>query len=289
MAEQGKVPIQESVGAALAFLRQNLSLIGAGAGIGAASLALIAVASLQAPMLALPLALVSTLVSAFVYAAFTRAALSGAGAVSANLLADGGRVWASMAVVGFFLFIVFVVLAIPGFIILGAVIGGQYMSELEAAQGDEAASLELMGRIASENPGLLLGFALFYAFVWLALTSRLFVAAPASVDQQRILSFETWKWTKGEMLRILGARLLLLGPAYILVSALSYVLGVIMGVNVMDPASLASFAQANVAVYAGFTFAAGFIQIGLYRALEAGLSAYLYRGLKPNEAAPSSS
>ena len=283
MAEAGKVPVQESVGAALRFLRENFGFVAAGAGIGAAGLTLVAVASLQAPMLGLPLALLSTFVGAFVYAAFTRGALSGASAVNANLLADGGRVWASMAIVGFFLFIVFVVLAIPGMIMLGVMIGPRYLADLQAAQGDDAASLDIMGRIASENPVLLLGFALFYAALWLALTSRLYLAAPASADMQRILTFETWKWTKGNMLRIMGARLMLLGPAYVLVNALAYLAGVGLGLNVMDPVSTVAFAQSNVALYAVFSFAVGFIQILIYRGLEAGLSAYLYRGLKQQD------
>ena len=138
-----------------------------------------------------------------------------------------------------------------------------------------------MERIASENPLMLLGFCLFYGLVWLALTSRLFLAAPASVDNKRILTFETWAWTKGNLLRIIGARIILLLPAYVLVSALSYILALALGVNMMDPTSIASFAERNAMLYGLLAFVSGFVQIGLYRSLEAGLSAYLYRGLKP--------
>jgi hypothetical protein len=286
MAEEGKVPVQESVGAALRFLRENIGAIAIVSAIGAAALAALSVVAVKAPGVSLIGALLATFASAAIYAALTGAALTGAGGMTQRLIADGGRVWASMAVVGFFLVIVFTVLAIPGLIVFGVVVGPRYMDQLEAAQGDEAASIELMSRIATENPGILLGLGLFYAAIWLALTSRLFLAAPASVDQKRILTFETWAWTKGNMLRLAGARLMLLLPAYILVSAVSFFIAAPLGMNMMDPASVVAFAQANVFGYGLFLFVSGFIQIGLFRALEAGLSAYLYQGLKSSAPAP---
>ncbi|MEJ0061229.1 MAG: hypothetical protein WDM79_17415 [Terricaulis sp.] len=123
--------------------------------------------------------------------------------------------------------------------------------------------------------------ALVYILIWLFLSSRLFLAAPATIDNNRILTFETWKWTKGNMLRIAGARVVLLLPAYILVFALTALVGRGIGVNVFDPASSVAYAEASPAMFALFNGVSVFVSTLLYRALEAGLSSYLYQGLKP--------
>ena len=132
---------------------------------------------------------------------------------------------------------------------------------------------------------LLLTF-LFYAILWFALTSRLYLAAPASAEQGRILTFETWSWTKGQTLRITAARLMLLAPAYVLVSALSLLIGRAVGIDILNPMTAAEVAQANSLLYLGFVFVSGLINLALYTALEAGLSIYLYRGLKPADTPP---
>lgn len=279
MAEAGKVPVKESVGAALQFLRDEVRLSAMIAVGGGLFFTLAGVVSVLSPGLALLLPLVSTFVAALIYAALVGAALGGRG--SERWLADGARVWAAMAVVAFFLLIVFVVLGIPGVIIFVAMIGSRYGTQLQEVSGDEAATLTLMQQILTENPAIVLGFVLAYGAIWLALTSRLYLAAPASVDQQRILTFETWSWTKGSMLRIMAARLMLLAPAYVLVSAVSYIIAAALGVNVLDPASVTALAQNNMAAYALFSFVTAALQLFLYRSLEAGLSSYLYQGLKP--------
>jgi len=127
---------------------------------------------------------------------------------------------------------------------------------------------------------------LFYGAVWMLLTSRLYLAAPASVDQRRVLSLETWAWTKGSVLRITAARLLLLAPANILVGAIGHLIGRALGMNTLDPASVAALAAANPAGYLVYILIAAFLSFALFSSLEAGLSSYLYRGLKPAGAAP---
>ncbi|MGE0595228.1 MAG: hypothetical protein AB7P07_02605 [Hyphomonadaceae bacterium] len=284
MADAGRVPVKESVGAALQFLRADLRTSATLAIVGGLLLTLTGVAATLSPALSMPLSLASTFVSAVIYAAFIGSALGAGG--SQRWLPDGGRVWAAMAVVAFFLLIVFVVLGIPGVIIFAGMIAPRYGAELEQVSGDEAATLALMQRILTENPGVVLGFCLVYGAIWLMLTSRLYLSAPASVDQRRILTFETWSWTKGSMLRITVARLMLLAPAYVLVAAVSYILAAALGVDVLDPTSLVSLAQNNLPGFVAFSFLSASLQIFVYRSLEAGLSAYLYQGLKPADSAP---
>jgi hypothetical protein len=275
------VPIRENVGAALRFVRENLRFVAVVAALGAAATTLVSLLGLMAPTLSLLTGIVSGLVQAFAYAAFIACLMFGAGAVRARWAADGGRVWAAMVVIGFFLFIVFFVISIPVMIALIAGPLAPYVSELQSAGSDQGAVMMVMTRFAEENPATLLLVFLFYAAIWFFLTSRLYLAAPATVEQGRILSFETWKWTRGATLRIIAARLLLLLPANVFVGALSYLVGRLVGIDALDPAASAAAVGANPLGFAAYAFVATFITFALYLALEAGLSSYLYRGLKP--------
>lgn len=285
MAEAGKVPVRQSVGAALRFVRENWRFLAVISAMGAGASALITAFSMAMPALGIFAALAQGAAQACVYGAFTAATLYGAGAVRARWTGDGLRVWGAMAIVFFFLFIVFTVITIPVLITLFAGPLSRYLADLQTAGEDQAAVLAVLTRFAEENPGVLLAVALFYLGVWLLLTSRLYLSAPASVDLGRILVFETWKWTKGAMLRIAGARLLLLLPANILVGALGYIVGRLVGLDTLNMGAMAEAATANPTATLIYTSIASFLTFALYSALEAGLSTYLYLGLKP-EAAP---
>jgi hypothetical protein len=80
--------------------------------------------------------------------------------------------------------------------------------------------------------------------------------------------------------------LLLLLPANILAGALGHLAGRLVGLDSFDPATVVAAATSNQAGYLAYIFVAGFISFALYSSLEAGLSSYLYRGLKPAQAAP---
>ena len=284
MAEN--VPIRESVGAALRFVRENIRFIAVASLAGAAALTLITGLNLAAPQFAFVTWILARVVEAMVYAALLGASLVGSAPVRTRWLNDGMRVWAAMAIIAFFLLIVMFV----AFMIAGVVMAvgplAPYMADLTAAGSDEAAVMAVMVRFAEASPVAVLLFTLFFATIWLLLTSRLYLAAPASVEQQRILTFETWSWTKGAMLRITSARLLLLIPANLFVGAISYLVGRLIGINTLDPATHAAAASSNPVGYLAFVFVTGVLTFALYAALEAGLSSYLYRGLKPVEPPP---
>lgn len=215
------VPIRESVGAALRFVRENIRFIAIVAATGAAALTLVGAINLAAPGLALVTTIASTFLHAFVYAAFIGAAVFAPGDVRGRWLSDGLRVWAAMAIIGFFMLIVMFAASMVASIILVAGPLGPYLQELQAAGNDDTAVLAVMTRFAEQSPGTILTLMLFLGGIWILLTSRFYIAAPASVDQQRILTFETWKWTRGAMLRITGARMMVLAPAYILLFAVA--------------------------------------------------------------------
>lgn len=287
-APEGKVPILDSVGAAMRDWRANLKFNLITGLIGAAALTLISFLSLSAAgnsSVAMLLSLASTVVGAFVFATFLGLYEYGPSRLRERLPSDGMRVWCAMAVVGFFLFIVCVVAGIPAFALLMTALS-PYYGEIEAVADDQAAVFAIIERFAQENAGLILAVVLVYGVIWLLLTSRLYLAAPATVSAQKILTFETWSWTKNNMLRICGARLLLLAPASILVFAVQALAGGAVGANAFDPNSVAAAIMANPAGYGLTIFIGHAFNFTLYRGLEAALSTYLYRGLRPSVTSP---
>lgn len=285
----GDLSIRECVGEALRFVRENLSFVGGAALLGGVFAAFIALLAATIPQVGLLTSIASTLVQAFVYAALVGAALFGAGAVRGRIGADGGRVWAAMAIIGLFLAIVmFIAVSTPVVMVLLAGPMAPYVDDLQAAGSDQSAVMAVMLRFLEENPLAVLLTTLFYFVIWYILTSRLYLAAPASVDQGRILTFETWSWTKGATLKIIGARLMLLIPAYVLTFALNYLVGYPFGIDPANPASIAAVAQNNLPIFFFYAAISGFVSLALYSSLEAGLSTSLYRRLKPAAAEPAS-
>ena len=277
----GAVPVRESVGAALRYVRENVRFIASIALLYAVVSTLIAGLTLSVPQLGVLTMVANGVVQAFCYGALTAGALFGVDTVRSRWPRDGWRVWSSMVVVGFFMTIVMFVITIPVTIALVAGPLGSYAADLQAAGSDQDAVLQIMIRFVEENPLAVLVTALFFFVVWLLLTSRLYLAAPASVDAGRTLTFETWKWTRGATLRITWARFMLLVPAYALMFALTALLGRVFGFNVLDSASLQAAVAANPIGVIIFEFITSFIVLAIYASLEAGLSAYLYKGLNP--------
>ena len=278
------VPIRESVGAALRYVRENLRFIAIVAGIFAVASTLVSAVALAVPQAGIFTMVANGIIQAFCYGALIAGTLYGADSVRARWTQDGWRVWASMVVVGFFMVIVLFVVTIPASIALVAGPLGRYAEDLTAAGSNQQAVLEIMTRFVQENPGAILITMMFYFIIWLLLTSRLYLAAPASVDAGRILTFETWKWTKGAMFRITWARFMLLVPAYVLMFAISMLLGRLFGFSPFDAASMQAAVSANPIGIIIYEFISSFIVLTLYASLEAGLSSYLYRGLKPADA-----
>jgi hypothetical protein len=279
--------IRDSVGEALRFSRENWRVIASVGAAGAVTTAALTWIGLLVPVFGIFTGIASGFVQAFVYAALIGAVLFGASAVRGRVGGDGMRVWAAMVVVGFFLLIVFFVLSIPVFMALFAGPLGAYTQQLEQAGSNQEAVRGVMITFAEENPLAVLIVMLFYAAIWFLLTSRLYLAAPASVEQNRILTFETWAWTKGSALRITGARLLLLLPANVLAGALGYLIGRGFGVDTLNLAADAAAIQANPTGFVAYVLISSFITFAVYSALEAGLSSNIYRSLRQDVSPPS--
>jgi hypothetical protein len=274
----GKVPIFQSVQATFTAWREGLvgTLPAAGlvALVAAGMTLLLGPSAATNPMLGFVSQAVLGVAMAIFFAGVMGPTFGKPGGLNAGSVAGGLRVFGAMAVIGFFLLIVFVVAMIPGIAVFATALT-PYMTQLEAAQGDPAATMTILQQVMTENPAVFILLGLIYGFVWMALTSRLFLAAPASVDAGKVMSFDTWSWTKGNMLRIMAARLLLLVPAFFVTAAFASILGPLLGVQAgvvagVNPVSLGAFAGVN-----------GFVSTLIYSGLEARLAAFLHAGLRP--------
>ena len=272
----GQVSVREVVGAAFPWVRAQWRVVLIASAIGALAMAAITVVGVASPIVAIAADVAGWLVQAFVYSMFLQAALSGKAAFDA---AVGLRVFAAMMIVGFFLFLAFFVLMIPGAMVLLIGPMSPYLHDMQQAGQDQAAMMQVVTRFAQENPAPLLAFIAFYAILWFLLTSRLYLAAPATAAAKRVLTFDTWAWTRGHTLKIVGARIMLMAPAFVLMATLTYLAARLLGI---DLSSAASAAAPQFSLYVAFD---RMVFFAVYLALEAGLSVALYRALKPGEAA----
>lgn len=277
---QGKVPIVESIQAAWSTARRMAPGLAPAAAVAAALAALFNFLSLQNASGSPALQLVESLGAGFALALFAATAMVGALGGPTALNAAGARLavklFAAMIVIGFFLVILFTVAAIPGFIILGAALA-PYSDDLKKASGDPDATMQFLS--AHSEPFVAL--AIVFSLIWLAVTSRLYLAGPASVAEDRVATFETWKWTQGNLLRIMATRLGALLPLAIVSSMIQLGVTTALGFDALDPIGLAEKAVAAPAKFAIVTFVSAFVNFLVYASCEAALSTYLYRGLKP--------
>jgi len=272
-----QVSARESVGSALRFVREHWRLVAIMAAVGAALTAALVALSQSSPIVAIFADVANWLVQAFVFAALVKAALGNAQRIEAS---EGLRMFGAMVVVGFFLFLAFFVLMIPGAIVLIAGPMSPYLADMQAAGQDQAAMMRVMTRFAQENPAPLLAFFAFYGILWFLLTSRLYLAAPATAEARRVRTFDTWRWTRGMTLKIAGARIMLLVPAFVLMAALAYLAARALGI---DPTSATG--RPPPALFTVYVAIDRILFFATYLALEAGLSTALYRALKPSESA----
>src|SRR5690606_22669788 len=211
----GAVPVRESVGAALRYVRENMRFIAIVAGIFAAASTLVSAFALAMPQAGILTMVANGIIQAFCYGALGAGALYGVDSVRARWSQDGWRVWSSMVVVGFFMAIVVLVFSIPVTITLIAGPMARYSADLQAAGSDQAAVMQIMTRFFEENPGSALCSSLCFGAVCLSLTPRASPAPPATVDADPSLTFNTCNRTVGLLRCIASARMVSIVPTSI--------------------------------------------------------------------------
>lgn len=280
-APAGKVPILQGAGAALQFLVREwrailpVSLVAA---LIMSGLNVVAARAAGQLLVGVPAQVLSITISAFAFAYFIRVAFGTTG--TQRLVTDGARVWAALSIIGFFLLIVTIVAGIPGSLLFATALQG-YEQEITASQGDALATMSILMRAFAENPAPFLFLIVVFGAIWMMLTSRLYLAAPATIADSKVRTFETWPLTKDNMLRIIAVRLLLLLPTWFVVSLIQGGAIGAMGVAMGNPSVMAALAQQEPVRFFAVALANVLPQLLIYLPLEAGLSAFLYKGLKP--------
>ena len=267
----GKVPVIECVVASWRFLLDNWRPLLPAALIATAisTLAPVIVAAGGAASFgALTVAtLVTLLADVVLAAAVLRKAVRNevVSPLGVGLGQDEFRLIAVLASFGLLLIPPLVVLA---FIYTAIALGqaGLTESEIEAMASDPDAVNRIMMQAASTPPGALLcaiGVVLFAL-----LFTRLYIVNAASIGEKRIVFFQTWSWSKGNVLRIFAAIIVTLLPA-ILISAI--VSEILAGLVPASAGLVAITARVFVASLVG-----AFLSVP-----PTALGAQLYKGLRP--------
>ncbi len=161
------------------------------------------------------------------------------------------------------------VMLVMWFVVLGRTM--QSVEQLETLLADPDALAE---HIAQQlGPTGQLAFSLFVFLVVgavLVIAARLFVANAATIGERRTVILQVWPWSKGNVLRIIGALLLTMAPAALAVSVLMNIVDALVGPSRPVIVSLI------VVALSGFVGAIGNIP-------SIALGAVLYRGLRPPE------
>lgn len=267
-----QLSIRDSVGAALRFVREDWRLVFSVAAAAALAQGLVL-------MLGANLIWFVVLITAMVVA--HTAIVSGALGVPrpfwSRLGGDASRVGIALLLIGFAL----AILALMGAFVAMSVLIAPYSEQVKAAGEDQAAISAIVDRALTEQPHVMTTMMVITFVVVFLLTTRFYLAAPASIDRGRVTVFSSWKLTQGNFLRIAGARLLLLAPAFIFVSALQSLVALGLGAPAGDPFAMMAWARSNLGSFQVFYTVSLFLQISFFLSLEAGLSAHLYKALKP--------
>jgi hypothetical protein len=283
MSEQsGKVPIGECVSAAYSFLMANWQALIPAAAIGAAILAPVQLwaAAGQARQDILT-GLLSSFVATVAIAPFTAAALRTALRGEAPRIRVSGDE-ANLAGVGLAINFLLLIVVMVGGLALAVLFAGIFARsdvDPEQFQNDPEALAQAIATAVGPGGGMLLLLALL-AMVGLVLwiSVRLSVANAATVGEGRMMAFSTWRWTKGNSLRILAATVLVAVPLFLAPSVVSALIVTLAGGGEIAQAVLGNPSNplAWIGNYAGAFFTLLPVQAGL-----AGLWAYLYKGLRP--------
>jgi len=284
-ATPAAVPVLDAVREGFAFVARDwrailpLAVIGA-VGLGALQVFLDMGRARNDLAVTLLLTIAAALVQAVLLAALLRRALSQGEAPA--MVALGRDEFNLMGVTLSFGFL-YVIIAIFGLIVASMSLAG-----LLAGAGIDAAALQnlppeeaarqFMAALGADGTLVLLvvGAAFAALVVWIA--SRLLLSYPATVAEGRMYAFSTWSWTNGSGLRLAACVLLVtLGGLFLSLVALAP-FGVLLDMIFGKGAQKVAGAPAHIVLSTLAAFVSVFFSLGPY----AGLTAYLYRGMRAN-------
>jgi len=277
-ADTGRVPVLQSVLEAYRFLGASWARFLPACVLVAASTGFVQ-ASQATPAGFLLSFCVSLLVSCMFTAAVLRFAVRGEFTGPAGLAFGADEL--RLLGVSLGLIAVFLPPAVIAAIVIGTVFLGRILSDPAAAErlaGDpEALRAAIQEQLGPSGAMALLAVVLLFFAVFLFIAARLVMVNAATIGERRMVIFQTWRWTAGNVGRVLSAMLLTFIPVILVTSLLADLLRL-----AVFPGGLVSASSLQLFVY-------GFL-IGLPGALGnlpvLGLSAFLYKGLRPPDFVP---
>lgn len=222
----------------------------------------------------------SALVQAVFLAALLRRALSQG---QAPLALAAGRDEANLAGVtlsiGFLFVIIFIFAILVIAMSLGALLAGSNLNaDALSSLPPEEAARQFIAALGTDGTLVLLvmGGAFFALALWIS--ARLLLSYPATVAEGRMFVFSTWGWTKDNGLRLMAC-LLLVSCGGLLLSLIAVApFSVIVDMAFGKGASKVAGAPAQWVIALLTAFFSTMFSLAPY----AGLTAYLYRGLRGN-------
>lgn len=278
----GKVPIVESAKAGFDFMRANLHAVGPAAASGAVLLTAFSLldAGPVGPILAVVLIAFGVAFRALTF----RLALGQdvSGPLGLKLGRDEMNLFAASLVIGFFMFII----AVMGFVLFAfalSMAAAQAGVTQEQLQGDQAqVQAAVLAILESPQAMPALAVPVLIAFGMAYLSARLALAGPATIGEHKLMAFSTWRWTEGNGLRILAACFLVVAPlSFVLLFVVNIVAGLVAAATGVTAATGPSVMVLGVVA---LVFGLGIY--GVILPALSGLTAHLYKGLRPAELPP---
>lgn len=143
---------------------------------------------------------------------------------------------------------------------------GMTPEELEAMANDPEASNAFMARMIQTPAGITVCLLGFVAYV--LIITRLVMVNAATIGERKVVFFQTWSWTKGNLFRVLAAIVLTALPA----AFVGVLAGQLLGTLSSGSAGL---------VLAAFADAVQALLAAMLSIPSAVLGAELYKGLRP--------
>lgn len=285
--DAARAPIIESVLEGFTFVARDwrailpVALIAA-VTVGAMSVWLQMLQAQQNVVMQMAVTVLSAIVQAVFLAALLRRALSQG---QAPLALAAGRDEANLMGVtlslGFLYMIVFIFGLLVIMMSLGALLAGSNLNAdaLKSLPPEEAGK-QFLAALGSDGTLVLLVLGTAFLALVLWISARLILSYPATVAEGRMFVFSTWNWTKSNGLRLMAC-LLLVSVGGLLLSMLAVApFTVIVEMVFGKGAQLVAGAPAQWVIAILTAFFSTMFSLAPY----AGLTAYLYRGLRSQNA-----
>lgn len=192
----------------------------------------------------------------------------------ARLMAAHGIYFALFMFLGFIAMFLAFVLFVP--------VVAMQLPDLSSIENDQAAMQVAIEEFFTSPSGIFIGlvYLIVVSIPLLYMSARLVTFPAATLQRKRIMIFETWDWTKGNVWPVMAAMLLSLAPLWLLSMAGVFIASTMTGLPIMVGGLTAG--EVVLSPMMGFVFGliTGVFSIP-FTIASAGLSAFMYKGFDP--------